>query len=153
MILSEAAEELRALIIEDDPTVAEIYRYKLELDGYRVSVAAGNEALAGALELAPDLIFLNVLLPSLDAASVLDQLRADERTRHVPVVVLTDHDLVELRRHGFELDGGDHVIDTSTLTADSTTGRGWAGVAVVPGEQAPENSAMPAFLGTEAFGG
>jgi CheY-like chemotaxis protein len=152
VILSERTEELKALLVEDDPAVAAAYKYKLERDGYRVSVATAREAVLAALEEAPDLIFLNVMLPGPDAALVLDLLRADEGTRHLPVVVLTDHDEVDLRRHGFALDGRDHVINTSALADLSGARRPWPGLAVLPGGQAPEGSAVPAFLGAEGFG-
>jgi PleD family two-component response regulator len=113
VILSEAADQLRVLLVEDDRAVAEMYRYKLELDGYAVSVAGGETAIAVANESPPDLIFLEVQVPNLDAALALERLRLNDCTRDVPVVILTEHDDLELVRHGFVLGPLDHVIDTS----------------------------------------
>ena len=146
MILSETTEELRVLLVEDDPAVAEAYKRKLELDGYSVSVTTAAEARLAARELAPDLVFLNVLLPSSQGVRVVEGLRADERTRHVPIVVLTDHDEVELRRHGFELDPVDHLIDTSALSGLAALPRARTGLAVLPGALVPEDSTVPAFF-------
>jgi two-component system, OmpR family, response regulator MprA len=149
VILSETTEELRVLLVEDDPAVAEVYKHKLELDGYSVSVTTAAEAPLAASELAPDLVFLNVLLPSSQGVRVVEGLRADERTRHVPIVVLTDHDEVELRRHGFELDTVDHLIDTSALSGLGALPRRGTGLAVLPGALPPEDSAVPAFFSFE----
>ena len=57
-------DEVNVLFIEDDPTVAQMYKLKLELDGYQVSMAKdGEEGLRLAQELKPDIIFLVIRLP------------------------------------------------------------------------------------------
>ena len=151
MILSETTDELLVLLVEDDPAVAEVYRQRLELDGYRVSVAGAAEAARAAAELAPDLVFLNVLLPVSDGVAVVERLRAEEGTRHVPIVVLTDHDEVELRRQGLELDAADHLIDTSAPSSLAAPPRRRTGLGVLPGALPSEDSAVPAFFFSPGF--
>ena len=129
--------------------VADIYRGKLELDGYEVVVSTSRTAVPTALRVAPDIVFLNVLLPSSDGALVLERLRGEDLTRHVPVLVITDHNESELRRHGFDLSALDHVIDTSLLPDVSGGLRTRASLTVLPGA-APEG-AVPAFSGGEGF--
>ena len=152
MILSETADQLRVLLVEDDPAIVDMYRYKLELDGYDVSVAAVEAALVMAAESPPDLIFLNVQVPNPEGALALKRLRLNDRTQDVPVVILTDYDDVELRRHGFVLGPLDHVIDTSTLT-DSSQVPSRARLQAMPGQEPVEDSSlMSGFFSQEAFG-
>ena len=140
MILSEKADRLRVLLVEDDQAVADTYRYKLELDGYAVDVTPGGMVLDAAEELSPDLIFLNVQVPNLEGALALEELRLNERTSGVPVVILTEHDRVDLLRHGFVLGPLDHVIDTSTLTESKRRRR--PSLQVVPGSEPVETSTL-----------
>jgi DNA-binding response OmpR family regulator len=140
------------LLVEDDPAIVDMYRYKLELDGYDVSVAAVEAALVMAVESPPDLIFLNVQVPNPEGALALKRLRLNDRTQDVPVVILTDYDDVELRRHGFVLGPLDHVIDTSTLT-DSSQVPSRARLQAMPGQEPVEDSSlMSGFFSQEAFG-
>jgi DNA-binding response OmpR family regulator len=140
------------LLVEDDPAIVDMYRYKLELDGYDVSVAAVEAAFVMAAESPPDLIFLNVQVPNPEGALALKRLRLIDRTQDVPVVILTDYDDVELRRHGFVLGPLDHVIDTSTLT-DSSQVPSRARLQAMPGQEPVEDSSlMSGFFSQEAFG-
>jgi PleD family two-component response regulator len=153
VILSETADQLRVLLVEDDRAVADMYRYKLELDGYHVSVAGGDTAMLVASEAPPDLIFLDVQVPNLEGALALEELRLNERTRDVPVVILSDHDDVDLLRHGFVLGPLDHVIDTSTLTESTRRQPGQPDLQVVPGASSEgASSLMSGYFSGEALG-
>jgi PleD family two-component response regulator len=153
VILSEVSDQLRVLLVEDDRAIAEMYRYKLELDGYEVSVAGGDTAILVANESLPDLIFLEVQMPNLDTALALEQFRLNERTRDVPVVILTDHDDVDLLRNGFVLGPLDHVIDTSALVDSARRPRAQPDLQAVPGSEAVEGSSlMSGYFSGESFG-
>jgi DNA-binding response OmpR family regulator len=81
----------RVLFIEDDRLIADMYRMKLEGEGFIVEVAADGESGARmAIANPPDLILLDVLLPRLDGIEVLRLLRAERLTRTVPVLVLSN---------------------------------------------------------------
>ena len=85
--------KVHVLLVEDDPAVAEMYRVRLEMDGYRVLVA--GDGLAGLeliRRLAPDLVILDYRLPRLDGPAVLQALRQHEATRDQGVVVLSAFD-------------------------------------------------------------
>src|SRR5258706_8630777 len=85
-------DRVRVLFVEDDPSVAQMYKLKLELDGYDVEVASdGEQALEVARRQAPDIIFLDIRLPKLDGFGVLEALREDPKTANVPVVILSNH--------------------------------------------------------------
>jgi CheY-like chemotaxis protein len=82
-------EELRLLLVADDPEVAAGYQAELELDGYSVQVASDSlTALGIAAADPPDLVFLDQRLRWNENEDVVKALRRHERTRSVPVVVL-----------------------------------------------------------------
>lgn len=108
-------EEVRVLLVEDDEAVAEMYKLKLELDGYLVQVISdGESAVRSAQADPPDLVFLDVRLPKMDGFEVLQALRRDERTKHVPVVVLSNYGEQELVERGLKLGALEYLIKSQT---------------------------------------
>lgn len=80
----------QVLLIEDEPNIAEALRFILGRDGWAVSVVAdGALGLAAVAELRPDLVILDLMLPSLSGLEVLTALRADAATVALPVLMLT----------------------------------------------------------------
>jgi CheY-like chemotaxis protein len=112
------AEDVRVLFVEDDPAVAEMYKLKLELDGYAVEVAGdGVQAVQMATGNPPDIIFLDIRLPKMDGMGVLEALRKDERTRDVPVVILSNYSERELVERGLRLGALDYLVKSQTTPA------------------------------------
>jgi len=98
--------------------VAQMYRLKLELDGYAVEVAGdGLTALEKARRDHPDIIFLDLRLPKMDGLSVLEALRGDPMTANIPVVILSNWDERELVERGVKLGALDHLIKSQTTPA------------------------------------
>jgi len=80
----------RILLVEDEPHIVESLTFLLEKSGFDVSVeTSGRDALAHALSNPPDTLILDVMLPELDGYEVLRQLRSDDRTTQLPVLMLT----------------------------------------------------------------
>ena len=80
----------RILAVDDVPANLEIVRMRLEAHGYEVVTAVdGEEALARAREIDPDLVLLDIMMPKLDGISALKQLKQDAALRFVPVILLT----------------------------------------------------------------
>lgn len=80
----------RVLLIEDEANIAEAIRFLLARDGYQVHLRHdGREALAAVVELAPDLVILDLMLPGLSGLEILTSLRADAATLALPVLMLT----------------------------------------------------------------
>jgi len=78
------------LAVDDTPENLEILRVRLEANGYVVATAAdGEEGLAKARALKPDLILLDVMMPKLDGISVVRALKQDSALRSVPVILVT----------------------------------------------------------------
>jgi CheY-like chemotaxis protein len=116
-------EEVRVLFVEDDSAVAQMYKLKLELDGYQVEVASdGVMALEMARTSLPDIIFLDIRLPKLGGLEVLEALRADPDTQAVPVVILSSHSEQELVERGARLGALDHLIKSKTTPATLESG-------------------------------
>src|ERR671936_154593 len=120
-------EEVRVLFVEDDAAVAQMYKLKLELDGYAVTVAPDGEAgLRMAREMRPDIIFLDIRLPKMDGFAVLEELRADEETKNVPVVILSNYSEQELVERGLNLGALEYLIKSETTPAKLSKGvEGW----------------------------
>jgi DNA-binding response OmpR family regulator len=111
-------DRMRVLFVEDDPSVAQMYKLKLELDGYDVEVASdGEQALEVARREAPDIIFLDIRLPKLDGFGVLEALRKDPKTEKLPVVILSNHSEKQLVERGLRLGALDYLIKTQTTPA------------------------------------
>ena len=82
------------LVVDDYQDAREMYAEFLRFCGFRVAEARnGNEALEQAFALMPDLILMDLSLPGMDGWEATRQLKADERTRQIPVVALTGHAL------------------------------------------------------------
>ncbi len=84
--------KLRILLVEDDGFLASIYAQKLEIEGFEVAFATNGE---DGLRLAhkdppPDLILLDLLMPKMDGFELLEKLKGDEKTKAVPVLILTN---------------------------------------------------------------
>lgn len=78
------------LIVDDCSDDREMYGRYLSRFGFTVSLAAdGQEALQKAFELLPDLILMDLALPELDGWEAMRQLKAGEKTRDIPIVVIT----------------------------------------------------------------
>ena len=84
----------KVLLVDDYPDAREMYAEYLQFSGFRVAEARnGNEAVAQAFSLRPDLILMDLSLPGMDGWEATRVLKADERTKHIPVVALTGHAL------------------------------------------------------------
>jgi CheY-like chemotaxis protein len=82
------------LVVEDYQDAREMYAAYLQFSGYRVAEASnGLEALEKTRELMPDIILMDLALPKMDGWEATRRLKADERTRHIPIVALTGHAL------------------------------------------------------------
>jgi CheY-like chemotaxis protein len=111
-------DQVTVLFVEDDASVAQMYRLKLELDGYKVDVASdGLTALEMARTGQPDIILLDIRLPRLDGIGVLEALRRDATTERIPVVILSNWNEKELVERGQSLGALDHLTKSQTTPA------------------------------------
>ena len=99
------------LIVEDEADLASTLEYNLQREGYRTRVAlTGSAALeATTAEPKPDLVLLDLMLPDLPGTEVCRRLRADARTKSIPVIMLTAKAEEIDRVVGFEVGADDYV--------------------------------------------
>jgi CheY-like chemotaxis protein len=134
-------DEVRVLLVEDDTALAQMYRTKLERDGYTVQVAGDGEEALGVLsgEL-PDLIFLDVRLPRMDGLTFLERLRAAERTKNLPVVIVSNYSEAELVARGLQLGALEYLIKSQTTPGQLSHGvPDWSRPYVYPQEEGARN--------------
>jgi DNA-binding response OmpR family regulator len=81
---------MHILIIEDDPSIGEIYQTYLALNFEITWISDPQQAMAAALATPPGLILLDLMMPNLDGLQVLAQLKADPITSGIPVVMLSN---------------------------------------------------------------
>jgi CheY-like chemotaxis protein len=82
------------LVVDDYQDAREMYAEYLQFSGFRVAEARnGNEAVEQAVALKPDLILMDLSLPGMDGWEATRRLKADETTKHIPIVALTGHAL------------------------------------------------------------
>jgi DNA-binding response OmpR family regulator len=109
------------LLVEDDPTVAQMYRLRLEMDGYLVLTAIdGETGLSMAERFRPDIIILDIGLPGMNGLELLDAMRASDHARDTPVLILTNFEDPEAEKRSLEL-GARQFLRKSKTTPDALT--------------------------------
>lgn len=89
-----ARERQLVLVVEDYQDAREMYAAYLQFSGFDVAEAGnGIEAVEKTTELLPDIVLMDLALPRMDGWEATRRLKADPRTRHIPVVALTGHAL------------------------------------------------------------
>jgi two-component system, OmpR family, response regulator len=105
---------IRVLVVDDEPTLAEVLASVLRYEGWDVRTAAdGRSAVREAREFEPDAIILDIMLPDFDGLEVLRRIRAV--SPHVCVLFLTAKDAVEDRIAGITAGGDDYVTKPFSL--------------------------------------
>lgn len=98
------------LIVDDNIDTVELLRKRLKAEGYNTSEAYdGEEALKKVYETPPDIIILDVMMPKLDGYEVCSRLKSDERTKFIPIIMLTAKSDVESRVKGLDIGADDYV--------------------------------------------
>ena len=105
-----ATVRTRILLIEDERDLTQVLTYNLQREGYDTIVAHdGQEGLRKAQTLLPDLILLDLMLPTLKGEEVCRELRAGERTRDIPIIILSAKAEETDQVVGFSLGCDDYV--------------------------------------------
>lgn len=107
------------LLVDDDLTLREMYMERLKAEGFTVEMAKdGEEALAKAADLKPNIILLDIMMPKINGLDVLKKLKDNEETKSIPVIVLTaliqDHEKMESITRGAD----DYIVKSETMPGD-----------------------------------
>ncbi|MFI2490515.1 response regulator transcription factor [Promicromonospora kroppenstedtii] len=105
---------VRALVVDDEPNIAELLTSALRLEGMDVTTALdGLSAIRAVRESVPDIVVLDIMLPDMDGLTVLRRLR--QHGDRIPVLFLTARDAVEDRVTGLTAGGDDYVTKPFSL--------------------------------------
>lgn len=101
----------KILIIEDDKFLRDLIVQKLQKEGYVVVEAVdGEEGVAKAREDQADLVLLDLILPGMDGFMVLEQIKKDQKTKDMPVIILSNLGQKEDVDRGLRLGAADFLI-------------------------------------------
>ena len=107
------------LLVEDDDRLASVYETRLQAEGFTTKrVANGEDALATAVQLKPDLILLDVMMPKVSGFDVLDILRNTPETTNIKVIMLTALSQSSDRERAKALGVDDYLIKSQVVIAD-----------------------------------
>lgn len=99
------------LIAEDERDIRELIKFTLTFAGHQISEATnGEEVVAKALELIPDLIMTDVRMPKMTGYEACKAIKADESTKHIPIVILSAKGQDEERDLGIESGADDYIV-------------------------------------------
>jgi two-component system OmpR family response regulator len=114
--MSEAAEqeELRILVVDDEPNILDVISMALRFQGFKVGTAAnGRDALAAVRSFQPHLMLLDIMLPDMEGFEVARRLGAERAG--IPIVFLTARDTTEDKVRGLTMGGDDYVTKPFSL--------------------------------------
>ncbi|SEQ32122.1 response regulator [Giesbergeria anulus] len=108
------------LVVDDEERNVKLLEVLLQAEGYAtVSALNGREALAAAVSACPDLILLDIMMPDMDGFETVAQLKANPRTRQVPVIMVTSLDDRDTKQRAL-LAGAEEFLSKPIIRADLT---------------------------------
>lgn len=110
------------LIVEDDKYLASAYRVKLTKAGFTIKNAYdGEEALELLKTFTPDLILLDLVMPKKDGFATLEAVKADEKLKHIPVIITSNLGQKEDVDKGMKLGATDFIVKSDLSLNDLIT--------------------------------
>jgi len=104
----------KILIIEDEAMLAEMYKEKLEKEGFEVLLASNvEEGLEIAKREKPNLILLDILLEGENGISFLQKQKSDEEISEIPVIVFSNYDNTQTKKEAQNLGVKEYLIKTN----------------------------------------
>jgi CheY-like chemotaxis protein len=109
----------KILLVEDDVALAQVYRSRLELEGFEIrEVNNGEDALSAAVEFRPDLILLDAMMPKISGFDVLDILRNTPDTTNIRVIMLTALSQPKDKERAEALGVDDYLVKSQVVIGD-----------------------------------
>jgi DNA-binding response OmpR family regulator len=110
--------EKKILFVEDDPVVLTLYRNRLQREGFEVLFAEDGEVALNILSrVRPDLVVLDLMLPKVNGVDVLKHIRADERLKSTPVLILSNAYMTELAQKAMQSGANKGMLKTECTPA------------------------------------
>lgn len=117
--MDEQQKSKKVLLVEDDEALAQVYVTRLQAEGLDVKrVPNGEDALAAAMEMHPELIVLDVMMPKVSGFDVLDILRNTPETANLKIIMLTALSQEADIARANELGVDDYLVKSQVVIAD-----------------------------------
>lgn len=108
--MSAARREPFVLVADDDRDTRELYRACFDTSGYQTAEAGtGSQAIASAIEIVPDVLLTDYMLPDVDGLTIARRLKGDARTAAIRILMVTGYANANLQRHAAAV-GIDRVL-------------------------------------------
>jgi CheY-like chemotaxis protein len=92
------------LVADDDRDTRELYRACFDTNGYRTAEAGtGSQAIASAVEIVPEVLLTDYVLPDIDGLTIAQRLKADRRTARICIIMVTGYATPDLERRAFDV--------------------------------------------------
>lgn len=109
----------KILLVEDDEALAEVYKSRLEIEGFQTQwVENGELALTAAMTFKPDLILLDAMMPKISGFDVLDILRNTPETNNIHVIMLTALSQPKDKERAESLGVDDYLVKSQVVIGD-----------------------------------
>ena len=113
------AQKKKILLVEDDEALAEVYKSRLEIEGFETKWAENGEvALVDAKAFKPDLILLDAMMPKISGFDVLDILRNTPETANIHVIMLTALGQPKDKERAQALGVDDYLVKSQVVIGD-----------------------------------
>ncbi|MFC1662813.1 response regulator transcription factor [Patescibacteria group bacterium] len=107
------------VLVEDDSFLAGMYVAKLEMEKFRVHLAGdGNIGLKKIVEIKPDIILLDIVLPKMDGFAVLEKIKKEKDLKNIPVILLTNLGQRDDVEKGLALGASDYLIKAHFMPSE-----------------------------------
>jgi two-component system phosphate regulon response regulator PhoB len=101
----------RILVVDDEPDVTELLKYKFEAEGYICEVLSNPLAFVGRVrDFKPDLVVLDIMMPELSGLQLCRIIRSDAAMAEIPIILLTARGEIEDRVKGLEAGANDYIV-------------------------------------------
>lgn len=108
---------MRVALIEDEDFLRELYKREFEAAGFSLDgFATGEDGLAALKQNQYDVVLLDIMLPGMNGLQVLKQIKQDETTKGIPVILLTNLGQDEVIKEGFTLGAEGYLIKAAYST-------------------------------------
>jgi len=112
----------KVLVVEDDELMASLLSEKLRKAGFAVDLAIDGESALGKVEKGlPDIILLDLILPGMHGFDFLAKIKKDEKTKEVPVIILSNLGSRDEVQKGLRLGADDYLIKANVLIDEVIT--------------------------------
>lgn len=107
---NETKKAHKVLVVDDEIPIQRIVKFNLEKEGYIVFLADnGKKAVESVKQNAPDIILLDVMMPEMDGYEVCKALKKNEKTKHIPVIMLTARGQEADEQKGLAVGADDYI--------------------------------------------